>query len=45
MIFGSDLSCDISIVEFSSEEKAKQFYEYMKEYIDKYFKMRKELKF
>jgi hypothetical protein len=30
---------------FSSEEKALQFYEYMKQDIDKYFEMRKELKF
>jgi hypothetical protein len=30
---------------FSSKEKAEQFYQYMKEDIDKYFKMRKELKF
>jgi hypothetical protein len=30
---------------FSSKEKAQQFYEYMKDDIDRYFKMRKELKF
>ena len=30
---------------FSSKEKAQQFYDYMKDDVDKYFKMRKELKF